>query len=373
MNAIKCLKYLSIAILFLASACGQAVRSVLPTPGPLDQVEQAQAQKLDQFFQGKADAGAFSGAAIVFQDGEILLDKGYGYSNREKQTLNDIDTRFRLDHATLPFTSLATWMLVEQGKLDPLDKVCAYIENCPETWQALTIQHLLDNTSGLPDYSKVSDFSKSQGEPVSLESLVNNIKNLMMDPFVSPTSWDGDSNYILIAAIIEKVTGQSYDECLKVNVLEPLNLKNTGLIQGQGEKDKIALQYFGPGEADLAEPLDMSNLYSAAGMYSTVEDAYLFLRAITNQDILKGVKVEALSEGKDLLAWWTENNYATGSGWFSFEFNGRTVYVNNMISTMKGSILVFIPDLRAGFVILVNQDATPFTWGESIVPILAEE
>jgi CubicO group peptidase (beta-lactamase class C family) len=371
---IKLFKLLIIlaTFLLLLTACNQPAQSILPTPGVLDAEAQDKATKLDQFFQKKADEGAFSGAVIVFQDGEILLNKGYGFSDREKKTPISYDTRFRLDHATMPFTSMAIWTLYDQGKLDPEVLVCSLIDNCPESWAELTIMDLLNNTSQIPDFTFTPHYKNSRSEATTLDKLVNQIKNLPLDPYLSVSSWCGDSNYILLAAIIEKVSSQDYESFVTKEILEPLGLKNTGLILGQGEKESLARQYKGAGESDIADPLDMSNLYSAAGMYSTIEDSYLFLYALVNRKVLNGDKMAALTQGMELIPWWTENSYTTGSGWITFQFEGTVNSSMMCDSNWKGSYLAYRPEDNSGFIILVNQDSSPWYWGADIVPILNE-
>ena len=362
--------FVLMGILIIFSACtNQQPASILPTAGPFDETTQLKVEELDEYFQDMADKGDFSGATIVFQDGVILLNKGYGYADREKQIQNSHQTRFRLNHATMPFTAMAVWMLYDQGKLHYEDPICGYIENCPETWKETTILDLLNRTSRIPDYTL---FLKPMDQPATMDELVKKIKELPLEPYINVTGWNGDSDFILLASIIEKASNQKYETYIQENILNPLGLTNTGLINGDGQDDKIAIQYRGTGDTNLSQAIDMSNLHAAAGMYSTVEDAYLFLDAVINKKILNSENINVLTEGNDLLDYWTNNTNQVGSGWYTFDYYGKTYASSLSDINYYGSFFAYRPATNSGFIILVNQDATPILWGTSIVPILEE-
>jgi CubicO group peptidase (beta-lactamase class C family) len=305
----KLLRFLSILMILtlFTAACNQAIPSPFPTQVSSDPVVQARIDQFDQAIQKASDEVGypFSGSIIIFQDDSILINKGYGFADRARKIPNDANTRFHLGYITMTYIATAIYMLYDQGKLDLQEQACEYIENCPESLTGTTVQDLLDSNY--------------------------------------------DLSYDQLKKIVETASGLDFEEFLKKNILRPLGLVNTGVIHGQGNADHLALQYKGPGETDLADLQDSANIYGARGMYSTAEDTYTFLQALLQRKILNGEKVTALTEGKDLISWWTRNNNR-GSGW-----ENNPGYFHLTWQAEMGSNIFFDPGSKIGVILLVNQ------------------
>ncbi len=363
----KIMRFLSVLLIVvcLVSACNNPVQQF--PQSTLEPTAKSFIEKVDDLILTDVKDGNFSGSVFFYQDDEILLNKGYGYSNRAKKILNSHDTRFRLDEISMSFASVAIWMLYEQGKLELQDSICQYIENCPKEWQDITIQELLDNVSNLPDFMAVPDIKQILTESNTLDDLVNQVEKLELSTFSTPTSTLGDSSYILFMSIIEKASGKDYETFLKENIFQPLGMKNSGVIHSKGENDQLAMQYSGSGETDLTNFQDallmgenIFNMYSIVGLYSTTEDVYRFLDALTTQKILNGEKIKTLTGGKELIPWWTENKvYAPGSGWVDFRpwIYYTTIWIAQ--TERPGSSIIYDPETNTGLIVLTNQEKVP--------------
>ena len=106
---------------------------------------------VDKILQDLAKSGGFSGAAIVAQNGRIILSQGYGLADRARQIPNTPQTKIRLGELTQLFTALGVLILQKQGKLSVQDALCKYLTPCPDGWKAVTIDNLLTSSSGIPD------------------------------------------------------------------------------------------------------------------------------------------------------------------------------------------------------------------------------
>ena len=257
----------------------------LPQSLPQDIVSGDKGQVLDDFIS--QDNPLFSGSILVAQEGEILLSKGYNFANWELKAPNSRLTKYRISSITKPFTATMILILAEEGLLDLDDRLCAHLPDCPDTLQGITILNLLTHTSGVPDYTALPGAEEASRDPHGVSSLVNSFKDEPLEYSPGETYQYSNSNYILLGAVIEQVSGNRYEKFLERAILNPLDIEDTGMdYQDEILKDRAA-GYQIQGRVLVNAPyLDMSNAYAAAGMYSTVADLYVFDQALTNGQLL---------------------------------------------------------------------------------------
>ncbi len=265
-----------------AEPTATATATATSTPAP-PTVEQS----VDEFIAPLVNDQLFSGVILIAQGDTILVSKGYGMANLEHDIPNTPQTKFRIASLTKQFTSMAIMMLQEQGKLNVQDSVCNYLADCPETWRAMTIHHLLTHTSGLPANTPSPNYTGRSFAFFS-ESVV---KDLMDDSLSSePGKRFNYSNagYFVLGVIIEKVSEKPYATYLKDNIFQPLNMVNTGC-----DTNDLILKYRASGyRFTAADGLqhaaynDMTIAYAAGCLYSTVEDLYLWDRALYTEKLV---------------------------------------------------------------------------------------
>jgi len=235
---------------------------------------------LDKTFQDMSTANQFSGSVLIAKDGRVILSKAYGFANREKNIPNTVQTKFRIYSMTQQFTAMAILLLQQQEKLNVKDKLCTYLSGCPESWKPITIHQLLTHTSGIPDNlntSSVQDVTSS----APLEKMIADAKTQPLEN--QPGVWFNYENmdYVLLGKIIEAVSGQSFESFLKQNIFDPLKMSNTGYDHNQTD---LAIGYVD--QTATAAPLNMWLMFSAAGLYSTVEDLYRWDQALNTNELL---------------------------------------------------------------------------------------
>jgi CubicO group peptidase (beta-lactamase class C family) len=253
-----------------------------PTPEP---PLAGAALQIDQYMNGLVESGAFQGATLVARDGRVLIGRGYGPANPDG-TPNTARTRFRLASITKQFTAAAILILQAQGKLNVSDPICNYFDPCPEAWRSINLRHLLTHTSGIPDYASFSSFEPTEMNQTTPDELLSRFRDLPLGFAPGQLYSYGNSGYVLLGIVIEKVSGQSYADFLHDAIFAPLGMNDSGYDTNVGAitAPQQAQAYFYAGKP--ATFLDCSTLFSAGGLYSTVEDLYRWDQALYGDQLL---------------------------------------------------------------------------------------
>jgi D-alanyl-D-alanine carboxypeptidase len=172
----------------------------------------------------------FMGSVLVARDGKVLLEKGYGLASAEWDVPNSPDTKFRIGSITKQFTATAVLQLQEAGKLNVSDAICKYLPECPEAWKPITVEQLLNHTSGIPSYTGLPDFPtpKRMRMPLSPLEIVMLTRDMKLDFQPGEDYRYNNTGYVLLGYIIEKAAGVKYDAYLREHIFDPLGMKDTG-------------------------------------------------------------------------------------------------------------------------------------------------
>lgn len=358
----------SLMVLTLANCVpGTPVVQPTQTRPPLSQEEQARADVLDQFYSDLTAQGEFSGAVIIEHNGTIVLQKGYGMADRQKNIPNTTQTRIRLFNASKPFTALGIMILVEQGQLKLDDPACTYIDDCPTNWEGITIENLLTVGSGLPDYTVMTPIKKTWQEPISKADLLTLVKGLPKEEGVMIThTWEGASDHVVLGHVIERVSGQTYEDFIQQNIIEKLGLKNTGVVKGQGNEDNLAVHYQGTETETAAPAIDMSNLFAFGNIYSSAEDMFTFLKAVKDNKLLTEESMTKML---------TPNEIGLPYDWGFWKYDRFTWVILNMglsHARTHSSAYGWTTDNTWVFVVLANQEVNTVRHYEYITCLPAE-
>ena len=253
-------------------------------------------------------------AAIVAYKGEIIYKKAFGLANIENAVPMKPDMIFRIGSITKQFTAIAILRLMEQGKLDLQDELTKYIPDYPVNGKKITIEHLLTHTSGIKSYTGMEEFDATvQGKDMKVDELITFFKNKPMD-FDPGTNWRyNNSGYVLLGAVIEKITGKPYGEYIEETIFKPLGMKNSLY----GSNSKIIpnrASGYDPGKSGIqnASYLSMTLPYAAGSLMSSVEDLYKWNRALRSNQLVKKETLEKAFTGYKLQ---TGRNTHYGYGW----------------------------------------------------------
>jgi D-alanyl-D-alanine carboxypeptidase len=167
-------------------------------------------------------------AVVIMKDGEIIHEEGYGLANVELGVPITPDSIFRIGSVTKQFTSAAIMLLQQRGELSVSDPIGKYLPEFPTHGHHITIEHLLNHTSGIMSYTNIPGYMDAGVRPdLTTEELIDVFKNLPMD-FAPGDKWSyNNSGYVLLGAIIETISGQSYEDFIALNIAGPLGLDST--------------------------------------------------------------------------------------------------------------------------------------------------
>lgn len=222
-----------------------------------------------------------SGVVLVARGEDVLFARTYGMADRARSVPIELDTRFRIGSITKQFTAAAVLILQDRGLLDVDDRVCDVVRRCPSGWRQLTLRHLLQHTSGIPDYTELASYEPSKDRPTTPTALVARVRDLPLQSEPGRDFSYSNSNYAVLGLVIETVSGASYDAFLEREIFTPLGMTGTGVEQ---PGDGLAVGY--SGGSTPAAPIDMSVAYAAGGLSSTAGDLVRWSTALTRGSLL---------------------------------------------------------------------------------------
>ena len=244
----------------------------------------------------------FSGAAIVMKDGKQVFGAAYGLADREKKTPNKLNTQFRIGSMNKMFTAVSIMQLVQAGKLKLSDTVGKILTDYPnqDVANKVTVHHLLTHTGGTGDIF-TPEYEAHRLELKTLHDYVKLYGRRGLE-FEPGSRWEySNYGFILLGAIIERVTGQSYYDYVAEHVFKPAGMTSTAsLPEDQVVPDRsVGYTKFG-GSATWKPNTDLLGYRgnSAGGGYSTVEDLARFASALESHKLLDAEHTELLTTGK---------------------------------------------------------------------------
>ena len=282
------------------------------------------ATKINDFMELYCNTWAFSGSILVAEKGETIIKKGYGQASIEHSIPNTSQTKFRICSITKQFTAMAVMMLQEKGLLSVNDRVYKFFPEYQELDKRITIHHLLTHTSGL-QYLFGQNFpimySKAKHTHEDMFNVFKN-KPLLCEP---GEMWNySNYGYYLLGCIVEKVSGVTYDEFLKKNIFEPLNMKNTGNEKNKAIVPGLANGYY-LNDNDLmhTDYVNMDTTFGSGDIYSTVEDMLIWDQALYNGGLVSEETLDTIfsSYANSGERGTEDNDY--GYGWFIDKKYGR--------------------------------------------------
>ncbi|KAJ3148325.1 hypothetical protein HDU86_007507 [Geranomyces michiganensis] len=233
---------------------------------------------------------AFSGSVLITAGGRIVLRKGYGLAVREHNVANTPATKFRIGSSSKQFVAVVALRLQEARLLDLGESVDSFnIPGVPDGYApGVTLYHLLQHSSGIPDYVGFAEYEPTQSLPSTLQSLLATFVEKPME-FPPGTKWSySNSNYTLLVMIIEQVLEGRFEDYVREHLLLPLGMHNTDYEVTQEPVADFAHGYScsEDGVWSNAPFLHMSHVRAVGGLYSTVEDMLRWRQALIQGEIL---------------------------------------------------------------------------------------
>lgn len=308
----------------------------------------AKIQKIDNYLKSAHKAYRFNGSALVYRNGEILLNKGYGFSNLSTNKRNSSLTRFPILSITKTITATIILKLQDQGKLSVNDNLHTYFPDYPNG-SLIKIKHLLNHTSGIYNYTLDvgEEDSLIVNYPLQKNRVLEHFKNKPLDFNPGEYYRYNNSGYFLLGLIIEKIVGKSYEDVVKDIIFNPLEMKDSGFdfinlprsVRAQG------YQFWNEKEIKTYKHYDSTFAYSAGSIYSTTTDLIKWGKAISKKEILKK-ETWRKAFNPNL------NNY--GYGWETGVFSDKNYIKHSGGYPGFMSELIYYPDEEIIIILLNN-------------------
>lgn len=301
----------------------------LASPAAAGPAEDVLAARAESVIRPWVDADAYQGVVLLARGDRILFHRAYGRASIELDVPNRPDTRFQIASVSKPFTSAAVLLLAERGQLDPGAPLAELLPGFPHAGR-LTVDHLLTHTSGIPninDFDEYDDWSRGHWSPEALVALIaEHVDDLEFEPG-SRYSYS-NSNYNLLAYIVEKVSGRPFGEFLEGEIFRPCGMSSTA---HRGDPTaivpRLANGYAARGARDFERSayLDWTIKTGNGSLYSTAEDLFRFDRALRHGKVLRAETLKRAYGFERTYGSGESERTGLGQGWFPGSVQGHRV------------------------------------------------
>ncbi len=294
-------------------------------------------------------------SVVIVKDGKVIFRKGYGMANLELGVPVEPDMIFRLGSVTKQFTAVAILMLAEQGKLSLDEDITKFLPDYPAKTQRVTVEQLLNHTSGIKSYTSLPEWLLMWRKDTELNELIGLFKDKPTD-FAPGERWSyNNSGYVLLGAIIEKASGQSYQDFIEKNIFQRLGMAHSFYDNTARVIPRRVTGYSKGKDGYINAPyLSMTQPHAAGALASSVDDLALWDAALYTDKL---VKQETLKRA------WTPAKLTNGKlthygfGWAMNSYEGHTVIEHGGGINGFSTYALRMPDDRVFVAALTNKDS----------------
>ena len=279
-------------------------------------------KRIDEIIINLHRKSGFNGNVLVAKNGKIIYERAIGWADHLHRDSLKINSVFELASVSKPFTSTAIMMLIEDGKLRLNQNVKEFYPDFP--YDSITVELLLTHKSGMMNYVYFVDNlwksqKKNERPGITNQDLMQLIAEHKPKPYTKPNRvfHYNNSNYMVLASIIEKVSGQKYSQFMAEHIFKPLGMKNTA-VYSKAEYDKIPVDVVGHDRnwrRSVAQNF-LDGPVGDKGIYSTIHDLYLFDRAMRKAKLLKTETMDSVYAAHNVMQ---SGHFNYGYGWRTFE------------------------------------------------------
>jgi len=281
--------------------------------GSISHASSEGAVRMDSLFKVFSAQEGFNGNVLIAKEGKVIYKKSFGYADLKAKTLLNIKSVFQIGSITKQFTAMAIMMLHDEGKLNFTDPVQHFFPKFP--YNNITIHQLLSHRSGLPEYMKFAKvYWKNHNKIMRNTDLMNiMIKYRPTLVFVPDEEYYySNTGYVILACIIEHVSGMQYSAFLEKNIFKPLGMKLSFVANRKNVK-YIEYPTVGYKQNKRKAKEDyLSGTVGDKGIYSTVEDMLKWDQGLYTEKL---VRRTTLQEAFTPFSYDRQSEKNYGYGW----------------------------------------------------------
>ncbi len=311
-------------------------------------------KKVDEIFREWDGTNTPGGAVGIFEKGELVFSKAYGMASLEYDVVNTTQTVFNIASVTKQITAFSMVLLEQQGKLSIDDDIRKYLPEVPDFGTPITIRHLLTHTSGLRNFQNILSMAGWRpGEAMTNEDLLKFIsKQKELNFPVGNEYLYCNTGFNLCTAVVERLTGQSFQDWTQENIFEPLGMDHSGYREDLEKIHKnTATSYVGSQLEGFRQPLKYWTYMGNGNIYTTVGDLAKWLNNFREPTLggQKGID-RLLEEG--ILNNGKGTGYALGIG--VGEYRGlKRVSHGGSVGGYRSN-MIYYPEKEVGIIIIAN-------------------
>jgi len=326
--------------------------------------------EFDKYLNSRLKTDSIPGATLLVAKGDkILKEQGYGFANLEHRVPAKPETEYELASVSKPITATAIMLLVEEGKLFLDSSISKYLDNVPDAFKPITLRLLMSHSSGLPmDHFA---YNKLYGP----SALRYTVKEQLADLFKLKLLFEPGTNYnysnagfFLQAAIIEKVTGELYQDFIQRRIFDKAGMKCSFFINGDSIVANRSQGYTRRKgrwvRFSLENAIQAIDANGFGGIIATVEDEMKFLLALSSGKIIKKESFQQMitpTKMKNGSLVDPPGSSSIGLGWFVRDYNGKTCLSH---SGHTGTQVIYFPDQRFSVILFTNLSQGYTTLGD---------
>ncbi len=318
-------------------------------------------------------------AALLIRNARIVYRKGFGLADLDTHKPVTPNTQFLMGSITKQFTAMGIMILKERGKLQFEDSLAKFCPEFPDYARTITIRQLLNHVSGLPDYEELllgkidfDNYFQSSKSPrtahefTSAEALQALSRQQKLNFSPGEKFEYSNSGYVVLAQIIERLTGERYAEFLKEAIFDPLGMHDTLVVDERRQKvSRLALGYAKRhGQWQDIGYTPENYIYGEDGIYSTVNDLYRWDQALYTERLVHRPTLEMAFapghtyDGKEADTYLTgilKRPTSYGFGWFITSLDGNLEMEHGGFWSGYRSYIIRVPARRLTAVVLMNS------------------
>lgn len=312
------------------------------------------------FVQNLHKKYGFNGNMLVARKGKILYEKAIGWADYLHRDSLKINSEFELASISKTFTGVAIMQLVEAGKLKLTDDVKKFFPNFP--YDGITVKLLLSHRSGMMNYVYFIDNiwrkeKRDMKKGVSNQEVMQVIADVKPNPYTKPDKvfHYNNSNFMVLAAIIEKVTGKPYSDYMMEHVFKPAGMKNTH-VYSTTVYPKIPVDVVGHDRTWRYSVVQnfLDGPVGDKGIYSTLHDLVLYDKYLKNGRLLSQKSLDSAYTGRNKPI---NGHFNYGYGWRMFDGKGMDKVVYHT-GWWHGFRHIYIRDLDKDIVVIFLGNLT---------------
>ena len=312
-------------------------------------------KKIISFFKRKYKSRVFNGNILFAEKGKVIAHTSFGYANFRKKEKLSINHSFQLASASKPVTAVATLQLIEKGKLSLEDTIQKFFPEFP--YKNITIHQLLSHRSGMSQYTHFCDRPDSIWPDKNKTINNDNVLKIMSEivPLINypPNKryYYCNTNYLILASIIERISGMKFNAYLKKYIFNPIGMENT-VVYDRTNLQELKLPVQGYEGRIPWEDVYLNGCVGDKGVYSTTMDLLKFDRALKHNLIISD-SIKELAFTKKNKNFRNNHNYGYGFRLKFTEKFGKIVYHTGWWKGFR-SYFINIPGKDQTIIVLNN-------------------